>query len=58
LAEPEDKEEVVKTRFHYWQLNLSHLEETYKQMLMNVQSDRTVEQVETVLSDGIQNPPI
>lgn len=46
LEDPEDKEEAVKRRFDFWKTQLSLMEETYKQMLQNVQSDKTPEQVE------------
>jgi len=36
LAEAEDREEAVKKRYANWQLSLSLMEETYKQMLQNI----------------------
>jgi len=56
LEEAEDREEVVKKRYSNWQLNLSLMEETYKQMIQNIQSDKTPEQVEEQICEGIQNP--
>jgi adenylate kinase len=56
LAEAEDREEAVKKRFAAWTLSLSLMEETYKQILVNLQSDRTPEQLEEQICDAIQNP--
>lgn len=41
----EDSEETVKKRYERWNSSVSHLEETFKNMLLTVQSDKLVEQV-------------
>jgi adenylate kinase family enzyme len=50
---PEDKEEAVKKRFAHWTANLSLMEETYKQVMLNVQSDKTSEQINELVCDAI-----
>lgn len=46
----------MKRRFDFWKTQLSLMEESYKQMLQNVQSDKTPEQVEELICEAIQNP--
>jgi len=52
----EDSEEVVKKRCEIWNKQVSNLEEAFKNMLLNVQSDKTVEQITELICDAIQNP--
>lgn len=52
----EDKEEIVKQRCRVWNSNVSNLEEAFKNMLLNVQSDKPLEQITELICDAIQNP--
>ena len=56
LEQPEDKPAIVKKRFEHWTNNLSLLEETYKQMILNVQGDKPIESINELISDAISNP--
>ena len=52
----EDKEKVVRTRVGIWNQGVSNIEEAFKNMLLNVQSDKPVEQITELICDAIQNP--
>lgn len=52
----EDSEDIVKKRFDRWSGQVSNLEETFKNMLLNVQSDKPVDGVTEQIADAIQNP--
>ncbi len=52
----EDREAVVRKRFQSWNGQLSIIEEAFKTMLLNVQSDKAIDQVTEVICDAIQNP--
>ena len=52
----EDREKVVKQRYAVWNNQVSNIEEAFKNMLLNVQADRPVEQITELICDAIQNP--
>lgn len=52
----EDKEHVVRNRYSVWQTTTAILEEAFKNMLLNVQSDKSVDQITELIGDAIQNP--
>lgn len=52
----EDKEDIVRQRSRVWNSNVSNLEEAFKNMLLNVQSDKPLEQITELICDAIQNP--
>lgn len=52
----EDRETVVRKRFESWNGQVANIEEAFKNMLLNVQSDKAVDQVTEVICDAIQNP--
>ena len=52
----EDKDAVVKQRYIVWNNQVSNIEEAFKNMLLNVQADRPVEQITELICDAIQNP--
>jgi adenylate kinase len=52
----EDKDEVVKKRVQVWNNQVSNIEEAFKNMLLNVQSDKPVDQVTELICEAIQNP--
>lgn len=52
----EDREQVVKQRFAVWNNQVSNIEEAFKNMLLNVQGDKPVEQITELIHDAIQNP--
>jgi len=52
----EDKEAVVRKRFEVWKGQVEYIEEAFKNMLLNVQSDKAVDQVTEIICDAIQNP--
>jgi len=52
----EDKENVVKARISNWNQQVSNIEEAFKNMLLNVQSDKALEQITELICDAIQNP--
>jgi len=49
----EDNEDTVKKRMEVWNQLVPNIEEAFKNMLLNVQSDRPVEQVTEVICDAI-----
>jgi adenylate kinase len=52
----EDREASVKSRCAIWMSHVPVIEEAYKNMLINVQSDKPVEQITDFIADAIQNP--
>jgi len=52
----EDKEEVVRKRYHNWKATFSMIEDNFKQCLQVVPSERTIEEMTDVLADIITNP--
>ena len=52
----EDRELVVRNRFQSWNNHISNVEEAFKNMLLNIQSDKPVEQITELICDAIQNP--
>ena len=52
----EDEEENIKKRYGVWSDNINKLEETYKNCLLSVSTDRLVEQVFDTIKDAIENP--
>lgn len=52
----EDREAVVKKRFETWNNQVPNIEEAFKNMLLNVQSDKPLDQVTEIICDAIQNP--
>ena len=52
----EDKEATVRKRFEVWNGQVSNVEEAFKNMLLNVQSDKPLDQVTELICDAIQNP--
>jgi adenylate kinase len=52
----EDKESVVRQRFGIWNSQVSNIEEAFKNMTLNIQSDKSVEQITELIADAIQNP--
>lgn len=52
----EDKEQVVRHRVSIWNQQVSNIEEAFKNMLLNVQSDKPVDQITELICDAIQNP--
>ena len=52
----EDRENVVRRRVEIWNGLVSNVEESFKNMLLNVQSDKPVEQITELICDAIQNP--
>lgn len=52
----EDKEATVRRRVEVWNSLVSNIEEAFKNMLLNVQSDKPVEQITELICDAIQNP--
>jgi adenylate kinase family enzyme len=49
----EDKEATVRQRCNLWNENVPNLEEAFKNMLLNVQSDKPVEQITELICDAI-----
>lgn len=52
----EDREVIVKQRFNVWNQQISNIEEAFKNMLLNVQADKPVENITELIADAIQNP--
>lgn len=52
----EDKDSTVRKRYEIWNTQVSNIEEAYKSMLLNVPSDKPVDQVTEFICDAIQNP--
>lgn len=51
-----DAEELVKKRFIEWNSHVSLLEESFKDCLLSVPSDRLIEQVRDQISEHIEHP--
>lgn len=49
----EDREQVIRSRFEIWNGQVSNIEEAYKSMLLNVPSDKPVEQVTEFICEAI-----
>ena len=52
----EDGEANVRSRCNQWAEHVPNLEEAFKNMLLNVQSDKAIEQITDLICDAIQNP--
>ncbi len=52
----EDKEASVKSRCAIWMSHVPVIEEAYKNMLINVQSDKLMDEITDFIADAIQNP--
>jgi hypothetical protein len=52
----EDTEAVVKKRYHLWNDNVQKIEEAYKKVLLNIQTDIKSELITDLIADAIQNP--
>jgi len=52
----EDKDSTVRKRYEIWNTQVSNIEEAFKSMLLNVPSDKPVDQVTEFICDAIQNP--
>lgn len=52
----EDREKIVRQRHAVWNNQVSNIEEAFKNMLLNVQADKPVEQITELICDAIQNP--
>jgi adenylate kinase len=53
----EDTEEVVRRRFQMWNQSIPRIEDAYKKVLINIQSDNlNSKQISDIIADAIQNP--
>jgi guanylate kinase len=52
----QDSDEVVRKAYQQNRDKLVMLEETYRQVIQNVQSERTIEEMNEHLADAITNP--
>ena len=49
----EDKEHVIKQRYAIWNGLVPNVEEAFKNMMLNVQADKPVEQITELIADAI-----
>jgi adenylate kinase family enzyme len=52
----EDTEAIVKKRYHLWNDHVQKIEEAYKKVLLNIQTDIKSELITDLIADAIQNP--
>jgi adenylate kinase family enzyme len=52
----EDREDIVKKRYHLWNEHVQKIEEAYKKVLLNIQTDIKSELITDLIADAIQNP--
>jgi guanylate kinase len=52
----EDREDIVKARFAVWNEAVPRIEDAYKKVLLNIQTDNTPSSITDIISDAIQNP--
>jgi len=56
IALTEDSEDIVKKRSQTWNEQVSNIEEAFKNMLLNIQADKPVDQITELICETIQNP--
>ncbi len=52
----EDREDIVKSRFAIWNETVPRVEDAYKKVLLNIQTDNSPKEITEIISDAIQNP--
>ena len=52
----EDTEAIVKKRYNLWNDHVQKIEEAYKKVLLNIQTDIKAELITDLIADAIQNP--
>ncbi len=56
VQQKEDAEAFVRKRYTAWNLNISSIEEAYKNVLLSCPSDKMVESIADQIADAILNP--
>ena len=46
----------MKSRFAIWNETVPRVEDAYKKVLLNIQTDNTPKEITEIISDAIQNP--